>query len=383
MGDASFDIQLDTIRSGYDGRTCWVHPRAGAIPASHAGGVPIVVMTMQKLLLSGFDIFDALNEMRTDDLGRSWSGPTEQRTLSRRQHSHDLQACPCDFTPKWHAATKTLLGTGATALYDARNNAVPEAAPSRPSYATYDAASRSWREWRTLALPDTPEFYCTHAGCTQRVDRSDGTIFLPVHLQRPEDIPGDNMAAAMVLRCSFDGQSLQCVEFGDALTTPAPGGFCEPSLVHFHGHYYLTLRNHLRGHVAVSLDGLRFDTPRPWRFDDGSDLGSYQTQQHWVAHGDALYLVYTRRGADNDHIFRHRAPLFIGRVDPDRLCVMRETERILVPQRGARLGNFGVVEVNENETWVTVAEWMQPAGCERYGSDNSVYAARLRWAVAK
>jgi len=59
--------------------------------------------------------------------------------------------------------------------------------------------------------------------------------------------------------------------------------------------------------------------------------------------------------------------------------VLRDTERVLVPERGARLGNFGVVEVNESETWVTVAEWMQPAGCEKYGSDNSVYAARIRW----
>jgi hypothetical protein len=38
-----------------------------------------------------------------------------------------------------------------------------------------------------------------------------------------------------------------------------------------------------------------------------------------------------------------------------------------------------VVDVSAGETWVTVAEWMQPVGCEKYGSDNSVYAARIRW----
>jgi hypothetical protein len=57
--------QLDTISRGYDGKTCWVHPRAGTIP----GESPIVVLTMQKLLLSGSDVFFALNEMRTDNLG--------------------------------------------------------------------------------------------------------------------------------------------------------------------------------------------------------------------------------------------------------------------------------------------------------------------------
>jgi hypothetical protein len=108
-------------------------------------------------------------------------------------------------------------------------------------------------------------------------------------------------------------------------------------------------------------------------------LGNYNTQQHWVAHSAGLYLVYTRRGANNDHVFRHRAPLFVARVDPERLCVLRATERAVVPERGARLGNFGVTTVNRDETWITVSEWMQPRGCEKYGSDNSVYAARLRW----
>jgi hypothetical protein len=58
-----------------------------------------------------------------------------------------------------------------------------------------------------------------------------------------------------------------------------------------------------------------------------------------------------------------------------------------MPQRGAKLGNFGITEVNENETWVTDAEWMQTTGpnyadytqCMKYGSDNAVFAARILW----
>jgi len=120
--------------------------------------------------------------------------------------------------------------------------------------------------------------------------------------------------------------------------------------------------------VTAGDDGLHFDEPRRWTFDDGADLGNYNTQQHWVTHGDDLYLVYTRRGANNDHIVRHRAPLFIAQVDKDRL-----------------LGNFGVTKISEHETWVTAAEWMQgklpdwknPLNCERYGSDNSIFVARI------
>ena len=84
-------------------------------------------------------------------------------------------------------------------------------------------------------------------------------------------------------------------------------------------------------------------------------------------------------------MFRHRAPLFIGKVDTERMCVMRDTEQILAPERGARLGNFGVTEISENEVWVIVAEWMQsklpdhwnPMNCERYGSDNTIFVARV------
>jgi hypothetical protein len=107
-----------------------------------------------------------------------------------------------------------------------------------------------------------------------------------------------------------------------------------------------------------------------------------------VAHDEALFLVYTRRGANNDHVFRHRAPLFIGEVDPIRLRVNRATERVAVPERGARLGNFGITEVSERETWIVTCEWMQTwkqasriiEVDNAYGADNSTYAARVVWA---
>ena len=57
-----------------------------------------------------------------------------------------------------------------------------------------------------------------------------------------------------------------------------------------------------------------------------------------------MFLVYTRKGANNDHVFRHRAPLFIAQVDPGEAALIRSTERILVPERGARLGNFAVTK---------------------------------------
>jgi len=364
-----YSVQLETVTSGFDGKTCWVHARAGAIP----GEPPTVVMTMQKLLLTGSDVFYALNEMRSDNLGKAWDGPREHETLGRRQVEDDAVAVVCDFTPKWHAKTKTLLGTGHSARY--KDNRLIRIRPRYTAYATYDLETRAWTEWKRMQMPPEPKFYNAGAGSTQRVDLPNGDILLPVYFKAE----GETQNAATVVRCGFDGKTLSYIEHGTEMTIPVQRGFCEPSLAFCNGRYFLTLRNDEAGYVTSGEDGLHFDEPVKWRFDDGAELGNYNTQQHWVVHGDALFLVYTRRGLDNDHVFRHRAPLVMAQVDPDRLCVIRDTERVLVPERGARLGNFGVADVSENETWVTVTEWMQPVGCEKYGSDNTVYAARIRW----
>jgi len=148
----------------------------------------------------------------------------------------------------------------------------------------------------------------------------------------------------------------------------------------------MTLRNDEHNYVTSGADGLQFEEPQRLAFDDGTDLGSYNTQTHWLTLGNRLYLVYTRRGANNDHVFRHRAPLFMAEFDPDAMQVIRSTERIIVPERGARLGNFGITRISDNESWVTVAEWMQsvpphahdPKQCEKHGSNNSIFVAKIR-----
>jgi hypothetical protein len=375
----TFRIQLDTLSHGYDGKMCWVHPRAGIVP--HPDGPPSVILTMQKLLLTGSDVFYALNDMRSDDLGHTWTGPTEHAdTLGRRTESDGDVVAACDFWPKWHAESGKLLGIGHTVRY--HDNKVMHVRRRETCYSVYDPSNRTWTAWATLVMPDDEKFQNAGAGCVQRVDLANGDILLPIYFKKP----ADKQASVTVVRCRFDGAKLEYVEHGNEMTVDVERGFVEPSLTKFGDRYYLTLRNDQAGYVCTSSDGLHFDTPRKWTFDDGSDLGNYNTQQHWVTHKRGLFLVYTRKGANNDHVFRHRAPLFIGQVDPERLCVKRASEKVLVPQRGARLGNFGVTEVNENETWVTVAEWMQTWGPNivipvdnQYGGDNSVYAARIIW----
>jgi len=138
----------------------------------------------------------------------------------------------------------------------------------------------------------------------------------------------------------------------------------------------MTLRADHSAFVTRSTDGLHFDPIREWRFDDGTLLGSYNTQQHWVTIGGGLFLVYTRRGANNDHIMRHRAPLFIGQVNPETLQVMRDTERVLIKENGATLGNSGICRISDTESWVTCGEGLLRLG-KRKGEHNNVLFVKI------
>jgi hypothetical protein len=373
-----YDLSLDNPTRYFDGDNCFVHPRTGIVPGAGKNGLPRIVMTMTTLDLSGSDVFKAAYGLQTDDLGKHWTTPQELKSLSPRFEIIEGERRPValsDYWPKWHKQTKLLLGTGHTVVYTP-DWKVTSPRPRHTSFSVYNPEISQWSDWQKMEMPDPEKFQNCGAGSTQRFDRPDGTILLPVYFVPPGAV---NVSSVIVVRCAFDGKRLSYIEHGNELKLDVPRGYGEPSLTLFKGNYFLTLRNDKQGYVTKGSDGLHFDEPKAWTFDDGEDLGNYNTQQHWVTHSDVLFLVYTRRGADNDHVFRHRAPLFMAQVDPDKLCVIRDTERILVPERGARLGNFGVTDISADETWVTVSEWMQPRGVEKYGSDGSVFIARIKW----
>ncbi|MCX7044812.1 MAG: exo-alpha-sialidase [Candidatus Sumerlaeota bacterium] len=367
---ASFRVQLDVISDGYDGKTCWFHPHAGAIPGPEGA----IVLTMQKLALAHSDSFQPVCSQFTRDMGRSWSPIiVHAQTLGRRPLPQESEEGICDFMPKWHVRSGALLGTGHTVRYK-KDLLIPNS-PRAAVWAVYNPKTDAWTSWTALEMPKEDKFWNTGAGCTQRVDLESGDVLLPIYFKSRQA----KAYASTVLRCAFDGQRLTYIEHGSEMTVDIDRGLYEPSLTKFGGRFFLTMRNDRAAYIAVSQDGLHFGKPRPWTFDDGADLGSYNTQAHWVTHSDGLFLVYTRRGANNDNVFRHRAPLFMAQIDPDRLVVRRATERELVPNKGAQLGNFGVVDVSPNETWVTTSEGMQPVEVKKYGSNGRVYAARILW----
>jgi hypothetical protein len=161
--------------------------------------------------------------------------------------------------------------------------------------------------------------------------------------------------------------------------------------VHPYGRYNLTLR--LSHDDGASWSTGRTLWPHPGSYSDLAVLtdgsiacvyepGEKGSTHYWdelhFARSDKLYLIYTRKGADNDHVFRNRAPIFIAQVDPDKLHLLRATERILMPETGLDLGGgYAPVDVNENETWVISTEMGFPE--DRKDENNRILLAKILW----
>ncbi len=370
-----FQTELQTIHRQLSPDFCWFHPRIAAVPGARLGDPVRLVCTLQKHLRAS-DHYSGLYVMHSADLGRTWTAPQLPAALDWRTENGETIAV-CDVTPGWHAPTGRLLAIGTKLRYSASGEQLLDQPRSHQcAWASWDPERDEWTPWRMLELPDeSGRHYLAAAGCVQWLVRPDGDLLLPLYIRGPA---GEDYSAA-VYRCRFDGRDLRLVDEGGVLSKQGGRGFCEPSLAAFQGRYFLTLRNDSGGFVSVSEDGLQFSEPRPWKFDDGSDLGSYNTQQHWLVHDRGLFLCYTRRGLNNDQIPRHRAPLLIAQVDPATLRVLRSTEQVLIPERGVMLGNFGAAAVTAGESWVTDAEYIMAETPHPRGADGSVFAARVRW----
>ena len=404
---------------GYDRKTCRVAP---SVAVWDGGREALLFAT--RLRIESCDGVDGDCAARSSDGGRSWTPLAPIPEISNAVADDTFTAFGNGIAG-WHAASRRVLVTGKVIPY--RRNAAyfapdyeamrastggagilpaqprgvgilpakqsqaaclrPQTiSPSHAWYAVYDPATNRWNPPRRLVLPS--EYAACGPGMTQRLYLSDGTILLPMYGHTPSS--GETGTASFVARCDFDGETLRVLDIGPELLCPIPRGFGEPSIVRHGGRFLLTLRNDESGQVAVSDDGLHFGAPANWTWrETGERIGNANTQQHFASVGGRLWLVYTRVTPTNGHVFRNRAPLFAAEVDFDRgpsPALLRETEIVVVPERGARLGNFAVTQVSDNEAWVTVGEWMQSPrfpglegclDCESHGSDNAIWLSRL------
>ena len=364
----------------FDGNRCYVHSR-GVLLESGFG-----LITTQKLELSGCDVFYGIEMMKSHDGGESWSSPVLCKHLRRTVSPDGTSAAICDGTPFYHRKSGKIILTGHTVLYGADNALLAPPRPRHTFYAVYNEAAGDFAPYRLIEMPETAErtYFSAGAGCAQILETESGELLIPFYYNAYAGAcaPETSCTSVSVMRCAFDGEQMRLIEVGSSITVNVPRGLGEPSLAKLGERYLLTLRNDESGFIAESRDGLHFSEPRPLCFEDGENIGNYNTQQHWLIGGGRAYLVYTRRAETNGHVFRHRAPLFIAELDPERLCLLRQTEQIAVPERGARLGNFGCQSYSSEVGYVFASEWMQCGRegwqrCAERGSDGSLFISRV------
>lgn len=331
--------------------------------------------TMSRTAKVGSHGYHDVYFVTSTDRGQTWTTPQIIPSLRRAKQPDGYEVVAGDLWPKYHRRTNKILVTGKT--FNFENGTKENILREKVSYAVIDLQTQQCGPLRTIEMPEKDHtgqpIIAPNAGCHQRVDLKNGDILLPIRYQRSAK---KRIYVTIVARCRFDGTTLQYMEHGSEHSISTKRGLYEPSITQFGGKFFLTMRADDGAYVAKSRDGIHYTNHIPWTFDDDKPLGSDNTQQHWATVGEKLYLIYTRRGANNDHIMRHRAPLFIAQVDPEKLQVLRDTEQILVPENHATLGNSGVCRISDNETWITVAEGRVGHG-KRKGENNKVILAKI------
>jgi hypothetical protein len=375
-------IELEVISNGRRGGRTWFHPKASMVPQASQGAGRLAVMTLQEI--SGSDVFGHVHETESGDLGRSWTPPQPIPGMGRKAVGGGLFRGICDVVPDHHPRTSTVLAIGHDVYYKEGRLAIPEDLFLGPVYSAKDLGTGRWSEPRRLALDDDRMAGICSPGCAQRHTFEDGTMLLPCSWARRRTLP----RAVGTLRTAFDGKEMKVEDATPhELRHDVGRGLLEPSLTEFSGRFYLTIRaEDGKGYLSTSDDGLNWCNVRPWAWEDGEPLTMSTTQQHWLRHSKGLHLVYTRQSASNINVFRWRAPLYVASVDPDELCLVRETERVVFPLIGdgigdpqgvARMGNFHTVSATPRESWVTVGETL-PFNAWR----GDTLLARVHWSQA-
>ena len=371
MKQISFSYSRQRFHEGFDGKTCKIVPYV-------ATDGKTTLISYQHLLLTGMDVPLGKYILKSTDGGKTWSDPIPQPALADEQIENGRISYWCFL--QYNKTHKKWFGLGISETFynDKAPNGIAGLTLCTPTYCEVDAEKGEVTSHKPLDFP-LPFAGAVPGG--QVLELEGGDILVAFDFFTKEH----PKAAVVTVRYTFTEDGLKVVKVGEPIYGDDHArGLCEPAVAKLGNKYYMAIRSDEIGLYAVSEDGYHFSEPKPYRWDDGSILENYNTQQKWMTAPDGLFLVYNRKGANNDHIFRHRAPLFMTRFDEEGECLVRSEEVILVPEMGARLGNFCSFAVSENEAWVSVAEWMQrylgdSHVCANYGSNNALWIARVRF----
>lgn len=375
MKNIKFTFSREKFFSGFDGEYCKIYPNICLVSKD------VAFLSYTMLKLSGSDTVHDAYCAKSADGGKTFEQPKLMKSF--QIYENGIRKNFAQSVTLFHKKTGKFMTLGCNFYYDKE-----EKHPimneygityTDPCYVFRDVDSGDYKgEPKAIELPFKAFAFCPFG---QPIEYENGDIHLTFYGAKE----GEKIDSIYPVLMSFDGDELKIKKIGQAIKGVSSRGYAEPSVAKLGDKYYMTLRSDEVGLFAESDNGFEFSEPKPWVWDDGSVLENYNTQQRWVRYKGGLYLAYTRKGAHNDHVFRHRAPIFMTRFDEDKKCLIRSEEVILVPELGARLGNFTVTDVSENEFWVMTAEWMQTWApyesdwrrCAQYGSDNSIWRAKV------
>ena len=361
-------IEKQTLWRNRDGQSrTWFHPRVCMTPGPDGGAVAL--MTLQEI--GGSDYFGPVHWSTSSDLGKTWSEPQPIAALGRDAvpgRLDGLKAGVCDVTPQYHPPTGAVIALGHVVFYKGDYFARDEQLARYPVYVTR-SADGVWSRRKILEWDDPRGGFIYSNNCGQRVVLPNGDVQMSFTFG-----PESKHRMVAGVQAAFDGDILSVRKVGPPMHNAQGRGLLEPSVTRFGGQFWITMRaEDNRGYVSVSENGLDWEQQRAWSWEDGTPLEMSTTQQHWLTHSEALFLVYTRQDPTNKNVIRWRAPLWIAQVDPDKRCLIRSTERVVLPLVGdgvdapdkvALMGNFDVTNVSPQESWVTVGEWIPATALE-------------------
>ena len=346
-----------------------------------AGDSDKLLMTLQGI--SGSDYFHPVSFSTSDDQGTSWSEPQLIPALGRVSAPGGTEEGVCDVIPEYHQQTDTILAMGHTVFYrggrlfdtmgDWHNEGGGLRLQRQPAYVIWTHDHGWSAERKTIsfhAFDDTGIYSC---GSSQRITLADGSLIIPFTY----GFFGRKDRCVCTLHCHYDGKTITAETQSTVLELSVGRGLLEPNATAFDGRYFMTIRaEDGHGYCVVSDDGLTWGALIPWCWDDGEALTMSTTQQHWLVLDGKLYLVYTRKAADNVNVSRWRSPLVLAEVDPERLCLRRGTEQMVfplsadgvhTPEDVAMMGNFNVRALDDTTAMVHVGEMLPKHG---FGGDS-------------
>jgi len=327
--------------------------------------------SMQKLLYYTVDSFPE-NEDSISLWKEKWVEQPYPEELKPRIDESGYEWVPT-FNWKYHKKSGNWLGIGHL-LRQKDKRLSDHAEHLAITYSVYNSSTKTFSEWKSFQIKvEGNEKPSVAYG--QRVDLENGDILVPFRVLR-DYIGKNSLGWCGAAHCKFDGNELKLSRISNLFTNQVPRGLSEPSMAFYNNKYYMTLRAQDGfSHITTSSDGMVWDEPQPWKWDDGTSIAMNQTMTKFIAHSEALYLVYCRITPDNINVMRNRAPLFIALVDSERKCLVQDSEQIIFPNRGLPIGNFSIRNVSPLESWVTVSEW------DRTGKDIQcdVLLGRIIW----